>query len=200
MVSILSLQTALDIKRIHTLELENVTDPLMNIRNRRYLEKRLEEEFAKAIRYNLPLSILMLDVDHFKRINDTFGHDIGDIVLKNLGGMIREFIRETDCAARYGGEEIMILSPSTDGTHAAYLAERLRKEIETSTIVPAEPARGIKEVRITVSIGSAEYNADTGDVQSLVKLADKALYRAKSEGRNRVFVCDGTTPDTVLSD
>ncbi|MDX1296215.1 MAG: GGDEF domain-containing protein, partial [Sulfurimonadaceae bacterium] len=163
LVSILSLQTALDIKRIHTLEVENVTDPLMGIKNRRYLEKRLHEEFAKATRYRLPFSILMLDIDHFKKINDTYGHDSGDEVLKNLGDIIHEFIRETDCAARYGGEEIMIICPSTDSQHAAFLAERLRKNIEDRAIVPEDPDREIKEIRITVSIGIAEYGADTPD-------------------------------------
>ena len=130
LVSALSLQTALDVKHIYALEIESITDPIMGIGNRRYLERKLNEEFAKARRYKLPLSLLMIDIDHFKEVNDTFGHDAGDIVLKNLGMLINKFDRESDYAARYGGEEIVIITPLTDGPHAAFIAERLRKKIE----------------------------------------------------------------------
>lgn len=199
LVSTLSLQTTLDIKRIYTLEIENITDPLMGISNRRHLERKLHEEFTKAIRYNLPFSILMIDIDHFKNVNDTYGHDAGDMVLKNLGTLIKKFIREFDCAARYGGEEIVIIAPLTEGKHAALMAERLRKEIQECVIVPADREKEITEIHVTVSIGIAEYTPKISSVEELVKRADSAMYRAKHEGRNRIFLCDGTTTETVVT-
>lgn len=198
LVSALSLQTALDVKHIYALEIESITDPIMGIGNRRYLERKLNEEFAKARRYKLPLSLLMIDIDHFKEVNDTFGHDAGDIVLKNLGMLINKFDRESDYAARYGGEEIVIITPLTDGPHAAFIAERLRKKIEESAMIPADPEKGIEEIPITVSIGVAAYTEETDSIEDLLKHADMAMYRAKHEGRNRIFLCDGTTPEVVL--
>lgn len=192
LVSVLSLQNALDIKRIYKLEMESITDPIMGIGNRRYLERKLSEEFAKARRYELPLSVLMIDIDRFKEINDTFGHDAGDVVLKNLGRLIRKFIRESDYAARYGGEEIVLITPLTDGPHAAFIAERLRKKIEEAEIVPADPKNGIAAMRITVSIGVAAYSAETESADDMVKHADMAMYRAKHEGRNRIFLFDAS--------
>lgn len=194
----LFLRTTIDIKRIYTLEIENITDPLMGIFNRRHLSRILHTEFLKATRYALPLSILMLDVDFFKKVNDTYGHDVGDKVLKSLGTLIQEFVRETDYVARYGGEEIMIVCPSIDGQHAVALAERIRQEIEACIIVPNDANKGVPEVRITVSIGVSEITSEISSVEALVKRADMALYRAKNEGRNRVFLCNGTTPETIL--
>lgn len=195
LVSTLALKTTLDIKRIYTLEIENITDPLMDISNRRHLEQKLHQEFSKSVRYNLPFSILMLDIDHFKNVNDTYGHDVGDIVLRNLGALIKNFIRESDSVARYGGEEIVIILPLTDGQHAASMAERLRYEIEQYVMVPSDSEKGITEIRITASIGVAEYASGLLNVDELVKRADKAMYRAKREGRNRIFLSDGTTSD-----
>ena len=194
----LFLETTIDIKRIYHLEIENITDPLMGIYNRRHLTRILQEEFSKAERYNLPFSIIMLDIDHFKKINDTYGHDIGDIVLINLGTIIQKLIRETDYVARYGGEEIMVVCPLTDAEHAVGLAERLRREIEACIVVPHCETKGVPEVHITVSMGVSEYSSDIASVTELVKRADIALYRAKHEGRNRVFLCNGTTPETIL--
>lgn len=193
LVSTLSLKTTMDIKRIYTLEIENITDPLMDISNRRHLEEKLHQEFSQSVRYNHPFSVLMLDIDHFKNVNDTYGHDVGDIVLRNLGKLIKNFIRESDSVARYGGEEIVIILPLTDGQHAASMAERLRYEIEQYVMVPADSEKGIAEIRITASIGIAEYTPGLLNVDELVKRADKAMYRAKEEGRNKIFLCDGTT-------
>ncbi|MBU0721152.1 GGDEF domain-containing protein [bacterium] len=198
-VTTLALRTALDVKRIYTLEIENITDSLMGIFNRRHLDRILHEEFSKATRYKLQFSVLMLDIDFFKNVNDTYGHDIGDLVLKNLGTLIKEFSREVDSVARYGGEEILIVCPMTDAQHAVALAERLRKEIESTVIVPADETKEITELRITVSIGVAAYTSDISSAEELVKHADVALYRAKDEGRNRVFLCDGSSPDDFLS-
>lgn len=188
LVCLLSLQTARDIKRIYTLEIENITDPLMSINNRRHLDQKVEEEFSKAVRYDLAFSILMIDIDHFKNVNDTYGHDIGDIVLKKLGVLINAMIRETDTAARYGGEEIMLLCPLTDGHHAAWLAERLRHQIEQCVMLSSDMETEGREMRITVSIGVAEFSSDVFSATDLVKRADEAMYEAKNNGRNRVFV------------
>ena len=186
LVCILSLQTARDIKRIYTLEIENITDPLMSIKNRRHLDQKLEEEFSKAARYTLAFSILMIDIDRFKNINDIYGHDTGDIILKKIGILINTLIRESDTVARYGGEEIMILCPLTDGHHAAWLGERLRREIEQCNMLSADIEKDERRVAVTVSIGVAEYSSDVSNVTALVKRADEAMYRAKHEGRNRV--------------
>jgi diguanylate cyclase (GGDEF)-like protein len=198
MVSKLSLQTALDVKRIYTLEIENITDPLMCIKNRRYLDRKLDEEFSKAKRYELPLSVMMIDIDHFKNVNDIYGHDIGDVVLKNIGALIAKSIRESDCAARYGGEEIVVVFPMTDAQHAFKMAERLRKEIAVSMMLPADLEKNIQELYVTVSIGVAGITPETLTVDQLMKKADIAMYRAKNDGRNKTFLCDGSTPESVL--
>lgn len=198
LVSTLSLRTALDVKRIYTLEIENITDPLMGINNRRHLERRLHDEFSKARRHNLPLSVLMLDIDHFKDVNDTYGHDTGDMVLKNLATLISTSIRDTDCVARFGGEEIVMIFPDTDGQEASKMAERLRLSIEKNAIVPADIEKEGREIYITVSIGIAENVPEVPTVEEMLKRADNAMYRAKHEGRNRIFLCDGTTTDAIL--
>lgn len=194
----LFLKTTIDIKRIYHLEIENITDPLMGIYNRRHLAQILKKEFSKAERYKLPFSILMLDIDYFKKINDTYGHHVGDMVLIYLGKIIQELIRETDYVARYGGEEIMVVCPLTDSEHAVELAERLRQEIEACSMVPDDANKGFPEVHITVSIGVSEYTSDIENADDLIKRADMALYRAKDEGRNCIFLCNGTTPETIL--
>lgn len=185
-VSILSMQTTRDIKRIYTLEIENITDPLMNISNRRYLEQKLQEEFSKAKRYSLDFSILMIDIDHFKNVNDTYGHNAGDIVLIELGIIIKNLIRTYDTVARYGGEEIMVLCPLTDGDHALWLAERLRRQIEERIIALDE----MQKMHITISIGVSQYTSEVACVEDLVKQADKAMYCVKEKGRNSVFLHD----------
>lgn len=195
-VCALSLQTARDIKRIYTLEIENITDPLMSINNRRHLDLKLEEEFSKAARYDLPFSILMIDIDRFKNINDIYGHDIGDLVLKKLGLLINTLIRETDTVARYGGEEIMLLCPLTNSSHAAWLAERLRLEIEKHVMASLDMENESTEILVTVSIGVAEFSSDIFCATDLVKRADEAMYQAKDEGRNRVFVYGNSAYDT----
>ncbi|MCW8821500.1 MAG: GGDEF domain-containing protein [Sulfurovum sp.] len=194
----LSLWTTHDIKRIYTLEIENSIDPLMGIYNRRHLSRILDDEFSRAVRYSQEFSILMLDIDFFKKVNDNYGHDIGDMVLKNFGILLKELVRETDSVARYGGEEIMFVCPLTGGQHAVALAERLRQKIEACIMVPADVKKGIAEVRITVSIGISAYTPDISSVEDLIKRSDMALYRAKNEGRNCIFICDGTTPEIVL--
>lgn len=190
-VTVLSLRTAFDIRRVAVLEQENITDPLMEIYNRRYLERRLNEEVARANRYGLPLSILMIDIDHFKNINDGFGHQVGDLVLVGLGKLIGDSCRDSDIAARYGGEEIMVIAPNTTAASAVQFAERLRRAVESAALVPADAARDNRPVGITVSIGVSELGEHDRDVPAILASADKALYHAKDTGRNRV-ACNGS--------
>ncbi len=154
----------------------SATDPLTAIFNRRKLFELLGLEVEKTKRYGRPLSLIILDLDHFKRVNDTFGHDTGDAVLKTTTNIISGVIRNTDIFARYGGEEFIIALPETALAGAAALAEKIRVAVEYHLF----PAVG----RITVSIGASEYSGNETD--ALVKRADEALYAAKRKGRNRV--------------
>ncbi len=180
----LSLQTAIDMRRIAILEQENVTDPLMGIYNRRYLDRRLADEVARAQRYHVPLSVLLADIDLFKRVNDSLGHQGGDVVLRNLGKLVVNTVRNTDIVVRYGGEEILIIAPNTSVATATRLAERLRQKVEEAVLAPTLD----KSLRITVSIGVGYYASDIFDASTLIRSADDALYRAKKEGRNRIAV------------
>jgi diguanylate cyclase (GGDEF)-like protein len=191
LTSTLALQTATDVRRVALLEKESITDSLTGLYNRRYLDRRLEEEFARAKRYTLPLSILMIDIDHFKRINDNYGHQAGDLVLGYIGKLILNIIRNSDIAARYGGEELLVIAPNTPSSSAVELAERLRKHIEFHELVlTSEPIKQQK-IQITVSIGVSIGRPIIKDVQELILEADEALYRAKREGRNRVIMNKG---------
>jgi diguanylate cyclase (GGDEF)-like protein len=180
----LSLQTAIDLIRIGLLERETVTDSLTGLFNRRYLDRRLDEEIARARRYGLSLSLLMLDVDHFKRINDAHGHQAGDAVLVALGRVVGAELRETDVLGRYGGEEFFIITPQTPMAAALGVAERVRASIETHHFaLPASP----DGISITASIGLAALGDTVQTRDALLKAADANLYRAKQQGRNRVL-------------
>ncbi len=168
------------------------TDVLTGWHNRRYLQVRMKEELARAGRDGRNLVCLMLDIDHFKRVNDTFGHVAGDAVLRELAERIETEIRASDVAARYGGEEFVVLLPDTTTADAECLAERIREAVG-STPFPLPDGRAID---VTVSIGIAEYavTAETGDLttlgEALIADADVALYKAKSDGRDRVVVSE----------
>jgi diguanylate cyclase (GGDEF)-like protein len=191
MVCSLSSNTARDIIQIYTLQQENITDPLMEIFNRRYLERRLKEEVLRSQRYQLPFSILMLDVDYFKNINDTYGHQVGDIVLKKIGQLILNSVRESDVVARYGGEEILVILPNTIDSEAVVFAERLRQTVEDFEIeLPDQSSESQLPIGITVSIGVAGFNQRTLDSHRLIENVDRALYRAKGSGRNKVIAYD----------
>ncbi len=188
LVGTLALQTATDLNQVSALRRENILDPLIGIYNRRYLNLKLAEEIKRAHRYNFQLSMLLLDIDHFKNVNDTYGHYIGDLVLKGLGHLLLKNVRETDIVARYGGEEIAVIAPNTSVPAAAELAERLRHVVETSVMVPADEQEGRQAVSISVSIGVAGLDQKIVDRQSLIERTDEALYEAKQKGRNRVAV------------
>ncbi len=191
----LSLQTAIDIQRITVLEEENITDPLIGIYNRRYMDKRLQEEFKRAKRYQLPLSLLLIDIDYFKKVNDTYGHPVGDLVLRHWGGLILSEVRASDIAARYGGEEILVIATGAPMPAAFALAERIRKKIESHDI-PIDNVPKIKDkIRFTVSIGVASLTPEMDQVEKFIKDVDCALYSAKNNGRNCVVRCDEIVVD-----
>ncbi|MFN3421157.1 MAG: diguanylate cyclase [Armatimonadota bacterium] len=178
-------QTALALEKVKLIAfLENlsITDELTGIANRRHFEWRLSEEIERARRYQYPISALMLDLDHFKQVNDTYGHPIGDIVLKEIAQRLRRVLRRTDFLARYGGEEFVILAPQTPADRALILAERLRQIIAESPI----PVSSDLQLHITVSIGVAVFPEHAQNGNELVRAADEALYKAKQTGRNKV--------------
>ncbi len=187
-VNTLAMQTMRDLRRLPILEQENIMDPLMQIYNRRYLERFLQHEVVRSQRYNQPLSTLLLDIDHFKQVNDTHGHQVGDYVLEKMGALIVNAVRDVDVAARYGGEEVLIITPNTPTIGAAELAERLRRIIEDAVFVSPGDRPAGREVRITVSIGVASLNQGVTDMAMLLRKTDEALYEAKRIGRNRVFI------------
>lgn len=195
LVNVLSLKTALDVRRISWLEHENITDSLVDVYNRRYFDRRVEEEFERAYRYGLPLSILLLDVDHFKSINDTYGHQAGDFVLKNIGRVLMDTVRNTDIVARYGGDEICVIATVTGRESTVELAERLRSLVDATDIVPVDEGKGRHLIHVTVSIGVAALDRDIKTAGELLKRADIALYCAKSQGRNRVVAAGEISPD-----
>jgi len=182
----LSLQTANDIRRVALLERETITDPLMNIYNRRYMDERLSDEVARSQRYGLPLSVLLLDIDHFKNVNDHYGHQAGDEALKFLGKLILSAVRESDLVTRYGGEEILVITPNTPEKSALVLAERLRKYVESRELVLANERGGRRAIKLTVSVGVSSVSGQDFSAAQLISQVDKALYQAKEQGRNRV--------------
>jgi len=178
-------QTALALERVKLIAfLENlsITDALTGIANRRHFEWRLSEEIERARRYKYPLSALMLDLDHFKQVNDNYGHQIGDIVLQQVAQRLRRILRRTDFLARYGGEEFIVLAPQTPAERALILAERLRQVIAESPI----PVADNLQIHITISIGVAVFPNHAQNESELIGAADAALYKAKQMGRNRV--------------
>jgi len=162
------------------------TDALTTLYNRRHFMAVLGREFERSERYETLLGLVMLDIDHFKRLNDSYGHQVGDDALRGMGKVIRKVVRTTDIPARYGGEEFCVLLPETGLKGTAELAERLRAAVEVSPLLVDG-----REVRMTVSLGAAACprpTVESGD--DLIRLADNALYRAKDAGRNRVIVSD----------
>ena len=159
-------------------------DELTGLYNRRYLLDRLREEMLRARRYGSDLCILMLDVDHFKRINDTYGHLVGDKVLADIAGIIRQTIRATDIAGRYGGEEFCIVLTQTHAAGGHRVAERLRERVATHCFT--RPAGSI--FHVTCSIGLTPFDRCLADREAFLDRADRALYNAKHGGRDRVVL------------
>lgn len=158
-----------------------ITDGLTGLYNRRYFQQMIDIEFARSKRYCSDLSIALFDIDHFKRVNDTYGHQFGDKVLAEISKIIQNFLRKTDYVARYGGEEFIAVLPETDLTSAMIPMERLRQAIESHSF-----KYGNESIKVTVSIGISAVTPDILLDDELIKRADQALYLAKQNGRNRV--------------
>jgi diguanylate cyclase (GGDEF)-like protein len=170
------------------LKLLAITDSLTGLYNRRHFNKLTEDEIIRALRYSRPLSVMMFDIDFFKRVNDSFGHASGDMVLKMVAKTTKEMIRTTDIAARYGGEEFIILLPETPVAKAATVAEKLRRRMEETTVQTEKCP-----IMITVSFGVSDYLGEANSkpherVLEFVANADRAMYASKNAGRNRVTV------------
>jgi diguanylate cyclase (GGDEF)-like protein len=172
-----------DLKRTNELLLElSNTDHLTGLFNRRYLMETLEKEFQRNLRKGGNLSLILLDIDHFKKVNDTYGHLQGDVVLNKVALQLQKELRSYDIAARYGGEEFVALLPDAMPKEALFVAERIRQAIQGSKFSGA-----LASLAITVSMGIATLPAPDGTtVDNFIKMADDALYQAKANGRNRV--------------
>jgi two-component system cell cycle response regulator len=160
-----------------------ITDALTSLYNRRYMETHLAALTEQAAQRGKPISVLILDIDFFKSINDGHGHDAGDDVLREFAVRIRKSIRNIDLACRYGGEEFVIVMPETDAAVAGMVAERIRRRIATE---PFPIQQGAKSLDVTISIGLAALGGEGDTAAAMLKRADTALYRAKRDGRNRV--------------
>ena len=183
---IVAMQFALEIKKVLLYETVGelaITDGLTGLYTRRYFFERFDEELQRSKRHGLKFSFLMIDIDDFKRCNDTYGHLVGDVVLKETAHIAKESAREIDLMARYGGEEFSIILPETDRAGAMLVAERIRKRTEDNIFKAYD-----EKLKITVSIGLAVYPDDSQEVSDLIERADKALYAAKSSGKN--IVCE----------
>lgn len=171
-----------NLKLRETLRDQSIHDALTGLFNRRFLEEALAREISVAQRRGSAFSLIMIDLDHFKRINDTFGHDAGDSLLRDFGAFLLSHIREYDIACRYGGEEFICILPETQPEQAQERAEELRSTITTLRFEHHGRALG----RITMSIGVAAYPGHGRTKDRLLKAVDEALYQAKEQGRNRV--------------
>ena len=174
-----------ELKRaLHDLEEQAITDPLTGLLNRRYLREFLPREMQRAARSKASLALVMIDLDYFKRINDTFGHDAGDVVLRELGTLLRNAVRASDIACRLGGEEFMLVLPEASLEGARQKAEDIRASVKNLDLTYQDKPIG----RITASLGVALFPAHAEDAESLMRAADEALYHAKGGGRDRVVV------------
>lgn len=178
------------INQMRTIERLIMTDQLTELPNRRSFDERLNMEWRKAVRENVPISMLMIDVDKFKTLNDTYGHQKGDIVLQTIAKVFNKALkRPGDFSARWGGEEFIVLLPSTGIDGALEIAERIRREVEKAEIPAEIPGEEDKTIKITVSIGiDSQVPVHGSSKEILVSNADKALYAAKEAGRNRIIV------------
>ena len=161
------------------------TDYLTGLKTRGYFEQQLELEIKRAERKKSPLSLLMIDIDFFKSLNDRYGHHVGDQILRDVAAILVKDMREIDTVARYGGEEFVIILPDTNGPGAALVAQRLRKAVEQARFF-AGSARVIE--RLSISVGVAVFDSDAQFKRDLIEFSDAALYAAKGQGRNRVIL------------
>jgi diguanylate cyclase (GGDEF)-like protein len=165
-----------------------ITDGLTGLYVQSYFRERLGEEMRRSVSHKLPLSVAILDIDYFKRVNDTYGHTAGDTVLTQIGDFLRHRLRETDFVSRYGGEEFGVVMPQTDSAEAFRVIEEIRKSIEAEKFfLPIESFHPV-QVKVTLSSGLASLGARKISEEDLLKNADEALYSAKESGRNRTEI------------
>jgi len=188
MVFASAIAVAIDNSLLHkqTEEL-TVIDALTELYNYRYFHNKLTDELRRADRYRQKLSIMMMDLDHFKEINDRYGHQTGNVILREIANIIKQCVRDIDVVARYGGEEFVVILPQTDSEDAQIIAERTRETAEKNLF---SDSQGRKEIRLTVSIGVATYPDGVYSLDQLLENVDKALYRAKAGGRNAVIIAE----------
>lgn len=172
-----------DLRLRETLRMQSIKDQLTGLYNRRHMEESFQREICRAQRHELLLGVIMIDVDHFNVFNDTYGHDLGDMVLNKLGIFLQRHVRDEDIACRYGGEEIFIIMPEASLGNTHRRAEQLRQGVEELTVQTNEESH-----TVTISLGVATFPAHGSTAEEVIKAADSALYQAKSRGRNQVVV------------
>jgi len=174
---------------------QSIIDPLTELYNRRYMDETLKRELQRAKRRKSQLSLILVDLDHFKRVNDTYGHDTGDDLLRRVGEVLRQGIRTVDIACRFGGEELVVILPDCDMNAAVQRAERLRVAVAAIELSGRALAHAV-----TASFGVSSTSDGNDEVESLLRAADQALYTAKQTGRNRVVPAGlrAATDDTGL--
>jgi len=165
----------------------SITDGLTKAYNHRHFHEVLESEWLRSQRYHIPLSLLMIDVDHFKNINDVYGHQLGDVVLAGIARVIVVNTRELDTVSRYGGEEFAVILPQTDIEKAKIVAEKLRQKIEEKRF-----HEQLKPKEVTISVGVATASSEMKTMKDFITASDSALYMAKEQGRNKVVISEGT--------
>jgi diguanylate cyclase (GGDEF)-like protein len=172
---------------------QSIRDPLTGLFNRRHLEEMMERETRRAVRALHPLGVIMLDLDHFKKFNDTHGHDAGDTILRETSSFLVKSVRAEDIVCRFGGEEFVVILPMADLKATRARAERIRSKLRELTVLHQGRTLGT----ITASIGVATLPDHGTSPKSLIEIADAALYRAKNQGRDRVVVADASGPATA---
>jgi diguanylate cyclase (GGDEF)-like protein/PAS domain S-box-containing protein len=184
-----------NLKLRETLRHQAIRDPLTGLFNRRYLEETLDRELLRARRENAPVGVIMMDLDHFKQFNDSFGHGGGDTLLRELGQLIQRRIREEDVPCRWGGEEFLLIMPGASMDIVRARAEDIRQDVKQLMVVD----RGKPLGPVTISLGAATFPEHGATGEEIIRAADTALYRAKHEGRDRVVAADGTAPDSSIT-
>ena len=163
-----------------------IRDPLTGLFNRRYLEESLQRELHRAERHSHSIALIMLDIDHFKQVNDTYGHEAGDVVLKNIAALLQEYSRKSDIACRFGGEEFILILPETTLEVAIQRAEALRQAVMAHHVsIEKEEIKNL-----SISLGVASFPQHGQSIKEIMGEADQALYKAKVKGRNRVVVAE----------